>query len=71
MLQFTFQDLKWARKQGLIYDAGWELIQEQQKELKRFKFKVIEWEKKLKISKKELSELKKTLREAERDFKKS
>lgn len=71
MLQFTFQDLKLARKEGLIYDAGWELIQEQHDELKRFKSKVIEWERKLKVSKKQLSELKRNLRAAERDFKKS
>lgn len=65
MLNYTYQELKWAHKKGLIYPTGWELIQEQQKELNKFKKAIPLWEKKLKAHKKDLSELKKTLKKAE------
>lgn len=71
MLNFTFQDLKWAKKQGLIHEAGWPLIQEQQKELQKFKKKIPLWEKQLKFHKKDLKDLKATLKDAEKRFKKN
>jgi Lhr-like helicase len=71
MLNYTFKELKWARKQGLIHNTGWTLIEEQQKELNKFKRLVPVWEKKLKTYKKELSLLKKTLKKAEKDFAKN
>lgn len=71
MLNYTYQELKWAKKQGLIKETGWKLIEEQQKELNRFKKFVPVWEKKLKVHKQDLKDLKATLKKAERDFKKS
>lgn len=71
MLNFTFQELKWARKNGLIHQTGWKLIDEQQKELRKFKRLIPVWEKKLKIHRKDLLDLKKTLKNAEKDFAKN
>lgn len=71
MLNFTFQELKWARKQGLIRDNGWDLISEQNKELMKFKKLIPLWEKKLKHHKTELKELKVTLKKAHKDYSKS
>jgi hypothetical protein len=68
MLNYTFQELKWARKQDLIKDTGWDLIQEQQKELKKFTRLVPLWEKKLKAHKNDLRDLKQTLKKAEKDY---
>jgi hypothetical protein len=68
MLNFTFQDLKWARKNGLIHDAGWELILEQQKEVRRFQKFIPVIEKKLRHHKKELIDLKKTLKTSKEKF---
>ncbi|MCM2351600.1 MAG: HEXXH motif-containing putative peptide modification protein [Bacteriovoracaceae bacterium] len=65
MLNYTYKELKWAFKQGLIHKTAWELIQEQQKELNKFKKKIPLWEKKLKAHRKDLSDLKKTLKKAE------
>lgn len=71
MLNFTYQELKWARKQKLIYDSAWVLIQEQQKELKKSRKHILVWEKKLKFHRSELKELKKTLLKASKDFSKN
>ncbi len=71
MLKYTFQELKWAKKQGLIQKTGWALIEDQQKELTKFKRLIPAWEKKLKTHKKDLNQLKKTLKAAEKDFAKS
>ncbi len=71
MLNYTFKELKWARKQGLIKDTGWNLIQEQQKELNKFKKQIPLWEKKLKTHRKDLSDLKKTLKKAELHYSKN
>ena len=65
MLNYTYQELKWAHKKGLIYPTGWELIQEQQKELTKLKKQIPLWEKKLKGHRKDLTDLKKTLKKAE------
>jgi hypothetical protein len=64
MLSYSFEDLKWARKKGLIHENGWLLIQEQQKELKSFKKKLPLLEKKIKHHRKDLLELKRALAEA-------
>jgi hypothetical protein len=71
MLNFSYQELKWAKKNGLIHKTGWNLIQEQQKELMKFKKLIPLWEKKLKVHKKDLKELKATLKKAEKDFSKN
>lgn len=71
MLNYTFEELKWARKNGLIRDTGWTLIQEQQKELNKFKKMIPQWEKKLKTHKKDLKDLKTTLNRARKDFAKN
>ena len=64
MLNYTFQDLKWAKKNKLISESGWNLIEEQQKELNKFKKLVPLWEKDLKFHRKELNDLKKTLKKS-------
>jgi hypothetical protein len=71
MLNFTFQDLKWARKKGLIHKMGWQLIEEQQRELNKFKRLIPLWERKLKTHRKDLTELKKTLKKAQTEYSKS
>lgn len=71
MLNFTFQELKWAKKQGLIHKTGWNLIEEQQKELNKFKRLIPLWEKKLKNHKKDLKDLKLTLKKAVKEFSKN
>lgn len=70
MLDYSFVDLTWARKQGLISDVGWDLIKEQQTQVTKFKKKVLGWEKMLKSHKKELQDLKKTLNHARKHYKK-
>lgn len=71
MLNFTFQELKLARKNQLIHATGWKLIEELQKELNKFKRLIPVWEKKLKSHKKDLLDLKKTLNRAVQDFAKN
>ena len=71
MLKYTYQELSWARKQGLINDRGWLLISEQQKILKRFSRKISLWEFKIGVHKKELKELKNTLKKALKDYQKN
>ena len=68
MLNYTFSELKWAKRKGLINETGWKLIQDQQKELNKFKKKIPLWEKKLKLHRSELTALKQTLKKAEKDF---
>lgn len=70
MLNYTFQELKWAKKQGLIKENGWKLIQEQQNELNKFKKLIPVWEKKLKTHRKDLKALKTTLKKASADYSK-
>jgi hypothetical protein len=70
MLEYTYQDLEWARKQGLISDLGWDLIREQRSKVVKFKSKVLVWEKSLKTHKKELQELKKVLTHSRKHYKK-
>lgn len=71
MLNFTFNDLKWARQRGLISDIGWELVSAQRKELTKAAKKVVLWEKKLKKYKKDLSSLKKELKTATKKYTKN
>jgi hypothetical protein len=70
MLNFTFEDLKWAKRQKLISEDGWVLIKEQQAILRKFKTKIPLWEKKLKDHKKDLRDLKQTLTKAKKQFSK-
>lgn len=71
MLNFAFDELKWAKKQGLIYDQGFTLIEEQNNELKKFKRNISIWEKDLGKFKKEFTTLSKTLAKAKKDFTKN
>jgi hypothetical protein len=69
MLNYTYKDLVWAKKKGLINETGWNLIEAQQSILKKMKPKLVRWEKDLK-NKTELKNLKKTLEKAAKEFKK-
>jgi hypothetical protein len=71
MLDYAFVDLKWARKQGLISDLGWDLIQEQRAKVFKLRNKISIWEKSLKRYKNELRDLKKDLTLARKHYKKS
>ena len=71
MLNFSYSDLEWAKKNGLITETGWQIIQSQQKELLKFKTKVSAWEKKVKVHRKELQKLKSDLRLNRKKYKKS
>lgn len=62
MLSYSFEDLKWAKEKGLIKSVGWKLIESQQTELLKFSTQVNEWEKKIGLYKKELNQLKLTLK---------
>jgi hypothetical protein len=68
MLNYSYQDLIWAMKQGLIKKTGWNLIQEQQKELQKFNKLIPFWEKKLRVHRSDLKDLKMTLKKAEKDY---
>ena len=71
MLNYTYNELKWAKNQGLIHQTGWKLIEEQHQELTKFKRYIPLWEKKLGGYKKDLKDLKKTIEQAKRDFSKN
>ena len=71
MLEYTYHDLHWARKQGLISDKGWDLVKEQKLILNKFSKKVSNWEKSLRHHKQELRELKKTLVSARKKYSRS
>ena len=66
MLNFSFEDLKKAKRKGLIHPEGWSLIEEQQKLLKKDKKLILEWE--TKCSKRELTKLKRALEKALYEF---
>lgn len=70
MLDYVFADLQWAKKQKLISEQGWKLIAEQRAATRKFKNKIPQWEKLLKTHKKELQELKQTLKSARNHYKK-
>jgi hypothetical protein len=70
MLKFTFEDLKWARKNNLVTDAGWAIIKEQQTYIQKFNRKIPQIEKHLKAHKKDYQNLKKTLKSASEKFSK-
>lgn len=71
MLEYSFQDLQWARRKKLITDTGWELIGQQRKMLLKMKKKVAVWEKSLpKKERAEIQKLKAELKSAAKKFKK-
>ncbi|HXH73676.1 MAG TPA: HEXXH motif-containing putative peptide modification protein [Bacteriovoracaceae bacterium] len=70
MLEYSYHDLHWANRHGLISDVGWKLIQEQRKHLVKYKKKVSGWEKHLKAHKIQLKELKSTLKSAKKKYQK-
>lgn len=70
MLNYSFVDLQWAKKQGLISETGWSIVQSQNRELQKFKSKVSGWEKKIKTQRKELQKLKSELKLNRKKFKK-
>ncbi len=71
MLDYSYEELKWARHQGLIKKSGWDLIQEQRMILQKFKKQIPSWERKLKTHRSDLKELKSELKAARKDFQKS
>jgi hypothetical protein len=70
MLSFTFEDLKWAKNNGLIHKKGWELVAEQKILIDQKKNDIKKLEKKLNFYKDDLNNLKSALRKAKKDFKK-
>ena len=64
MLMYSFDDLKRAKKKGLIYPAGFELVEAQYQLLKKDKKLITKLE--TKIGKRDLANLKKALAEAKR-----
>lgn len=70
-LTYSFEDLHWAWKKGLIFERGWLLIKEQQKEIKRFQKKLPIIEKKIKVHRQELREMKKNLTTAKKIYAKN
>ncbi len=68
MLDYSYQDLLWAKQKGLITIEGWSLIQEQRKNVTKLKSKVLIWEKSLKNYRKDFKELKKTLTHARKHY---
>lgn len=71
MLSYSFEDLKWARKKGLIADKGWEIVRAQHKELLRSRRFIPVWERKMKKHRKELLQLKTELRKNRKKYFKS
>ncbi len=65
MLEYTFKDLRSAKRHGLISDLGWGLVSEQRKQLLRRKKSIVKWEKEIRAHKKDLNDLKKLLKKAE------
>jgi hypothetical protein len=61
MLDYTYLELKWARKKGLIHLTGWNLIQEQQKEIARTRRLIPKWTKMLRSHKSDLKDLQQAL----------
>lgn len=70
MLNYSFEDLKWAKKHGLINKTGWEIINSQQKELNKMKKYISSWERQLKVHRKDLGKLKLELKLSKKKFKK-
>ena len=70
MLEYSFQDIQWAKKQGLISDLGWDLVKEQRACVVKLKKKIVVWEKNLRTYKRDLSDLKKTLIHSRKHYKK-
>ena len=66
MLMYSFDDLKKAKKAGLITPAGFSLVEAQYKLLKKDKKNILEFEKK--VGKRDIANLKKALTEARLDF---
>jgi hypothetical protein len=69
-LEFTFEDLRWANKKGLITTKGWNLVLEQRKEVIKMKKMIPVWERRLRAHRKDLSKLKQELKVAQKDYKK-
>ncbi len=70
MLRYSFEDLKWAKKNKLISETGWKIIAAQQKELLKFSAKIPKWERKLTTHKKDLQKLKTELRTKKKKYSK-
>jgi hypothetical protein len=70
MLNFTFEDLKWAKTQGLIGKTGWDIVNSQQRELRKMARFIPVWERKIKSHKKDLQKLKADLKVSKKKFRK-
>jgi hypothetical protein len=66
MLMYSFDDLKKAKKKGLIHPEGFELVEAQYQLLKKDKKLIAKLE--TKIGKRDLANLKKALAEARQEF---
>jgi hypothetical protein len=70
MLNYCFEDLKWARKNKLVTENGWKIISAQHKELQKFKGQIPKWERKLSVHKKVLQGLKNELKTKKKKYSK-
>jgi hypothetical protein len=70
MLNYCFEDLKWARKNKLVTENGWKIISAQQKELQKFKGQMPKWERRLSVHKKDLQRLKNELKTKKKKYSK-
>ncbi len=68
MLNFSFEDLKWAKKNKLITETGWKIVSAQQKELQKFRSQIPKWERKLSFHKKDLQGLKTELKTKKKKY---
>jgi len=68
MLNYTFEDLKWAKSRKLISSEGWKLVELQQRELMKAKPFILKLEKRLRAYRKDLTQLKKTLKQARKEY---
>lgn len=71
MLSYSYKDLVWARRHGLIADEGWALVQDQWGIITKMRRRIGGWEKKLRLHRQELRDLKKVLIQASKSYKKA
>jgi hypothetical protein len=71
MLNFTFEDLKWAKENRLIHKKGWQLVEEQKTLIDLKKGFMKKLEKRLVVFKDDLVDLKLALKKAKKDYKKT
>lgn len=70
MLEYSFADLSWAKKKGLITPIGWDLVKSQHSQLLKYKSKIPLWEKKSGSNMTAIKALKTKLKESSKKYKK-